>query len=70
MWQRHCNSAYFFTCHSPEIKKLIDGREVDAYLIGDCQVVLLSKAQGGLYGISTDGCKKLVELICYVFQIF
>ena len=70
MWHRHCNLAYFFTCHGPEIKRLIDGREVDAYLIGDRHVVLLSQAQGGLYGISTDSCKKLVELICYVFQIF
>ena len=45
--QRHCNLAYFLTCHGPEIKRLIDGREVDTDLIGDRRVVLLSQAQGG-----------------------
>ena len=62
--------AFFLTCHGPEIKRLIDGREVDTDLLRDRWTAFLGQVQRGLCGISTDSCKKLAELICYRFHIF
>ena len=62
--------AFFLTCHSPEIKRLIDGREVDTDLLRDRYTAFLGQVQRDLCGISTDSCKKLAELICYGFHIF
>ena len=50
--------AFFLTCHSPEIKRLIDGREVDTDLLRDRYTAFLGQVQRGLCGISTDSCKK------------
>ena len=69
-WQRQCNLAYFLTCHSPEIKRLIDGREVNTDLLGDPYVVFFGQVQGGLCGILRTAAKKLVEFICCGCQIF
>ena len=68
--QRQCNLPYILTCHGSEIKRLIDGSEVDTDLLGDRYVVFLGQTHGGLCGISTNSYKKLVEFVCYGFQIF
>ena len=62
--------AFFLSCHGPEIKRLIDGREVDTDLLRDRYTAFLGQVQRDLCGISTDSCKKLAELICYGFHIF
>ena len=50
--------AFFLTCHGSEIKRLIDGREVDTDLLRDRYTAFLGQVQRGLCGISTDSCKK------------
>ena len=50
--------AFFLTCHSPEIKRLIDGREVDTDLLRDRYTAFLGQVQRGVCGISADSCKK------------
>ena len=65
------NATWRTSSHvSPDIKRLIDGREVNTDLLGDPYVVFFGQVQGGLCGILRTAAKKLVEFICCGCQIF
>lgn len=53
------NATWRTSSHvSPDIKRLIDGREVNTDLLGDPYVVFFGQVQGGIWGISSNSCEK------------
>ena len=62
--------AFFLTCHGPEIKRLIDGREVDTDLLRDRYTAFLARCKEVSAAFLPIAAKKLAELICYGFHIF